>query len=559
MHPQWVSSGHPICGFASAGMNTPSAPKASTGPKRAALVLGSLIVAATVANFNLAVANVALPTIGRAFDASQARLNLIAVGYTLGLAMSVLYLGAVGDRYGRKQMLLLGAAATVPLSCLAAYAPSSGVLIGARVLGGVAGGMCYPTTLSLIAALWHGSGRTRSIALWSGIGGAIAALGPLVSGALLQHFWWGSVFLVTAPIAVAAFALCWVFVPSHVEESSDAVDNLGGVLSVVVIGALVLAINFVAVPDSGGVVIGLTILVVAALIAFVVRERRARNPLYDLHTAARPTFWVAAVAGLIVFGAFMAALFIGQQYLQNVLGYSTVKAGASILPMAVMMVLVAPSSAKLTHAVGSRLTLVIGSVFILLGYLTMLLLWKESSHYGVVGLAYALVGVGVGLAQTPAAHALTASVPPTRVGMASATADLQRDLGGAVMQSILGVLLTVGYASSMTKLIGSSPQASQITNTTQTELTKSFSSAADTAQQYPQYASQITSAAKSAFLHGDQWAYTAGIVAVVIGGVVALLFFPNKRREAELMQAYARAGEEDDHDATVLTGTKPLA
>lgn len=162
---------------------------AGSGPARAGLVLMSLVLAATVGNLNLAVANVALPTVGKAFDASQVELNLIAVGYSLGMAASVLYLGAVGDRYGRKLMLLLGSACSIPLSVLAAYSPSPEVLIVARILGGVTGGLCYPTTLALVAALWTGPARTRAIALWSATGAALAALAPLLSGILLHHFW----------------------------------------------------------------------------------------------------------------------------------------------------------------------------------------------------------------------------------------------------------------------------------------------------------------------------------------------------------------------------------
>ena len=157
-------------------------------PARAGLVLISLIAVAAVANLNLSVANVALPSIGQAFDSSQTTLDLIAVGYSLGLAASVLYLGALGDRYGRKLMLVLGMALSVPACLLAAYAPTDGLLFAARVIGGVSAGMAYPTTMALIAALWSGPGRTKSIALWSAIGGGIAALGPLVAGALLEKF-----------------------------------------------------------------------------------------------------------------------------------------------------------------------------------------------------------------------------------------------------------------------------------------------------------------------------------------------------------------------------------
>src|SRR6187551_482111 len=150
---------------------------ASTAPPRSGLVLAALIAVASVANLGLAVANVALPSIGTHFDASQTQLNLVAVAYSLGLAASVLYFGAVGDRYGRKLLLILGMILTVPADCLAAWAPSIDVLFAARVIGGLAAGMAYPTTLALITALWApGPLRARSIALWSAIGGGIAAL-----------------------------------------------------------------------------------------------------------------------------------------------------------------------------------------------------------------------------------------------------------------------------------------------------------------------------------------------------------------------------------------------
>jgi DHA2 family multidrug resistance protein-like MFS transporter len=512
----------------------------STAPERDKLVLLALILVAAVANLNLAVANVALPDIGKHFDSSQTALDLIAVGYSLGLAASVLYLGALGDRYGRKMMLIAGTGLAIPASLLAAYAPSDGVLFLARLLGGLAAGMAYPTTLALITALWSGPARTRSIALWSALGGAISALGPVLSGLLLQHFWWGSVFLLTLPLAVVALVLAVKLVPAHVNEATDPVDNLGGILSAVMVGALILAINFAPVPNKGALAIGLGVVAAAAVGAFLLRQKRARFPLYDLKVAARRIFWVAAAAGIIVFGSLMAAMFIGQQYLQNVLGYDTFEAGAAIIPAAVMMVLVAPRSAKLIETHGARFTLLSGYFFCLLGFLTMLLLWHENASYWKVGLGYGLLGIGVGLAGTPASHSLTGSVPVSRAGMASGTADLQRDLGGAIMQSILGALLTFGYAAAMTAQISSSPQKSQITTSVQNQLTKSFASAADTASQYPQYSKQIVSAAKTGFLNGADLAYTAGIVAVLLGATLVFFFFPRRDPERRLLEEYQR-------------------
>jgi len=327
------------------------------------------------------------------------------------------------------------------------------------------------------------------------------------------------------------------FVPSHVNETTEPVDNLGGILSVVLVGALILGINFAPVPNETALVLGLLAVAAAALVAFYVRQRRAPNPLYDLDTAARPTFWVAACAGLVVFGSLMGAMFIGQQFLQNVLGYSTVQAGLAILPAAACMVVVAPRSAKLVERNGARQTLLLGYVFVLLGFVTMLLLWKESIPYWKVALGYAFVGIGVGLAGTPASHSLTGSVPVKRAGMASGTADLQRDLGGAIMQSIFGAVLTAGYAAAAGAAVASSGKS--VSDTVQTELTKSFASAADTAQRYPTgVQDQIIAGAKSAFLQGDQWAYLTGIVAVLLGAGLVFLKFPKRDEETQLLARY---------------------
>jgi len=331
--------------------------------------------------------------------------------------------------------------------------------------------------------------------------------------------------------------LALVLVPSHVNETTEAVDHPGGVFSIVLVGALILGINFAAVPNETTLVVSLFIVAGMALVAFYIRQRRAANPLYDLHVAARPTFWVAACAGLIVFGSLMGSMYIGQQFLQNVLGYSTVDAGLAILPAAAFMVLVAPRSAKLIEVRGARFTLLLGYVFVLLGFLTMLVLWKENIAYWKVALGYSFVGIGVGLAGTPASHSLTGSVPVKRVGMASGTADLQRDLGGAIMQSIFGALLTAGYAAAAGAAVAASGK--NVNSNVEAELTKSFSSAADTAQRYPaSVQDQIVAAAKTSFLKGDQWAYTAGIVAVLLGAALVYFMFPRFEDEKRLLASY---------------------
>lgn len=499
-------------------------------------VLLSLIAVASVANLNLAVANVALPAIGAHFHASQTQLNLISVGFSLGLAGTVLYLGALGDRYGRKMMLVLGMVFTIPTSMLAAWAPSVAILCIARLLGGVAAGMAYPTTLALITALWDGPARTRSIALWSALGGATMAFASLLAGWLLTFAWWGSVFLMTVPLAGTALVLAAIVVPSHVNETTDTVDHLGGALSIVGIVALVLAINFAPSAGEGTIALVAAAIAVVALAAFYLRQKKARDPLFDLHVAARRIFWVAALAGLIVFGTLMGAMFVGEQFLQNVLGYSTLRAGGAVVPAAVFMIIAAPFSARLIQRIGSRATLLTGYAFCFASFIVMLVLWTATSGYGVVALAFILMGIGVGLSGTPASHSLTGSVPVHRAGMASGTADLQRDLGGSIMQSILGAILTAGYAAAVASQISSSE--AHLDNQVTSVLERSYSSAAAFAQTEPQYAAQITAGARASFLSGANWAYAAGALSIILGAMVVATLFPRKDQEVELLERY---------------------
>ena len=507
-----------------------------TAPPHAGITLVALILVATVANLNLSVANVALPDIGLAFKASQSSLNLVAVGFSLGLAGTVLYLGALGDRYGRSMMLLLGTALAVPTSIAAAWSTSVTMLIVSRVLGGVAAGMAFPTTLALITALWSGAPRVRAIAAWSAIGASMAAVGPLLAGACLNAFWWGSCFLISIPLAVVAFVLSMRFVPRHVNESTGRVDNLGGVISVIAVMALVLSINLAPSPGEGRTALIAGVVAIVALIAFFLRQRRATEPLFDLTIARRRIFWVAATGGLIVFGTLMAAIFLGEQYLQDVLGYSTLKAGAASLPAAATMLIAAPISAKLIGRFGSRITLLSGYAFCLAAFVIMLLTWTETSSYGVVALAFALAGIGVGLAGTPASHSLTGSVPVRRAGMASGTSDLQRDLGGSIMQSLLGAILTAGYASAVATQVASS--STKISNQVTSELQRSYASAASVAEQYPQYAKPIIAGARSSFLQGANWAYATGCVSIVLGAIVIALCFPHQADEERLLATY---------------------
>lgn len=518
-----------------------SVPTAGDGPPRAGLVLTALILGALVCNINLAAANVALPDVGAAFGATQTALNIVALGCSLGLAMSVLYFGALADRYGRKQLLLLGLALTVVASVLSAFSLSVEMLIAARVFTGIAAGMAFPTTLSLITALWRpGRGRTGAIAMWSGISAMASVAGSVLAGLLLTVLWWGAAFLIAAPIAAAAFLLVAAFVPSHVAESADPVDHLGGALATLGVAALVLGIGIVFAP--GQTAIGAALLGAAAVLLalFAWRQWRAAHPLFDLRIAGRRLFWVPAVAGTIVFGSLMGAMFVGQQYLQNILGYDTLQAGLAVVPAAVGLLLCAPLSARLLTARGSRVTMLVGYALVLAGFLTTLL-WNPETPYALIGGGFLAIGSGAAFAMTPASRALTESTPVHRVGMASAASDLQRDLGGSIMQALLGAILAAGFAASFRRQIAASPDAAGATEAITQALQASYASALHVATSYPQYRDEILTGATESLVTGAWAAYLVGAIAIVVGAVIVGVFLPSHAQETRLVAAYARA------------------
>src|SRR5215211_5138065 len=508
-------------------------PSAGESPPRAGAILTVLILGAVVANINLAIANVALPSIGAALDTSQAELNLVAVGFTLGLASSVLYLGALADRYGRKPAMILEAALSVPASLLAAWAPSATVLIVARVSGGLAAGLLYPITLSLITGLFRGGARTRAIALWSGIGGGCSALGPLIGGLLLDRFWWGSVFLPSVPIAVLVVVLAGLWLPRHAGESSEPVDHPGGVLSVVFIGPLVLAISLV--PDYGfnGTVLGLFAVALVGLVLFVIRERRAPSPLFDLKVLGARTFTIALVGGTITWGGLLGATFIGQQYTQNVLGYSPLSAALITLPAAVFVAAAARPAGRMIASRGSRVPLALGLAVTAVGFGGMALFGTTASAV-VVGIVYGVLGLGIGLAGPPSSSSLMGSVPVARAGMGSASNDLQRDFGGALFQAVMGTLLAVEYTSYFTKAFAALPpqQAQQLSQQAAATISQSFTGAEQVAKQFPQaQAQQLVAAAQQAFVDGKTAAILFAVLASLIGLVVVLLLYPHRQDE----------------------------
>ena len=511
----------------------PAAPaEPSVRPPHSGLVLLALVMGAVVANINLGIINVALPTIGEDLDASQDQLTIVAAAFALGLASTVLYLGAVGDRHGRKLLFVLGCVLTVPTAFMAAYSPNIAVLGVARLLGGVSAALLFPTTLSMISALYQGKPRVRAMAAWSGIGVGAAALGPVLGGWMLQNFWWGSVFLITLPLVAIALVVGLLVLPWHAAEEKFRLDHLGGILSVLAVGALVIAIATATTRMGVGWAIVLGIGIVS-LIAFFLVERRASRPLVDLHLAKARTFWVAFVAGSITFGSLIGAMFIGQQFTQNVLGYDTLTAALVVVPAAILSAIGGQAAGLVIERGGSRPSLILGLGCVAVAFAIMLVMWHSGASMAWVLLGYSLIGLGVGLAATPASRALMGSVPPTRAGMGSGFLDLTRDLGGAILQAVMGGVLAAAYASNLTEQLAGLPasQASQVSTQVSQELTSSYTSAVEVAAHYPAQQQQIVAAAAQAFDSGKSAAIAIALLMTVIGLALVVFLFPRKKAE----------------------------
>ena len=513
-------------------------------PPRSALVLVALVTGAIVANINLAVANVALPTIGDDLGASQDQLTLVANSFALGLASTVLYLGAIGDRYGRKLLFVIGAVATVPTSMLAAWAPTVEVLIAARFLGGVAAALVFPTTLSIIGALYRGRPRITAIALWSGLGGGFAAVGPVIGGWMLEYFWWGSVFLISLPLVVVALVIGLIVLPWHSQEERFPVDHVGGVLSVMGVGGLVLWIEHL---DDGWTLsrwVNLGI-VAAVLGVFFWRQTRARRPLVSLPLAKARTFWVAFVAGAITFGSLIGAMFVGQQFMQNVLGYDPFISAAVVLPSAICTAVFGQVAGRLIAARGSQFTFMLGLGSVAFAFTLMLITWRTGASIWWVLIAFAFVGTGVGLSATPASRSLMNSVPANRGGMGSAFLDLTRDLGGAIIQAFMGAVLAGAYAARVSKELASLPadQASKVSDTVADQLTSSFESASSVAGQYTgTTAQEILAGASAAFTEGKSAAMAIALVFTLIGLALVFLRYPGHKEEEAYFEKVQSGG-----------------
>jgi EmrB/QacA subfamily drug resistance transporter len=489
-------------------------------------VLGVLCLALMMVVSAVASLNVALPDLERGTHATQSQLQWIVDAYALVFAGLLLPAGAFADRYGRKGVLLTGLLVFGAASAAAIFVNSPGALIGLRAGIGVGAALVMPTTLSIITNVFPPEERGRAVGIWAGVAGAGAMVGLLLSGLLLEWFSWPAVFAINVVLAALAILLTGPIVPTSKSERQVSLDPAGGLLSSVGLFGLVFAI--IEAPLRGwtdGLTLGGFSVGLLLLFAFVLYELRREQPMLDPRLFAKRGFGVGSLSLTLQFFAQFGLLFVALQYLQSVLKYSPLAAGASLLPMAFMLMLLSPRAPKLAHRFGVRITGGLGLAVMGGGFLIFSTLSRDSSYWHF-GLAALIAGLGIGLATAPATTAITSALPPHRQGIASAVNDLAREVGGAFGIAVLGSVLNRHYRSHVAAATVHLPARAA------EAIKGSIAAAAQAAPGHGAKGLALLSHAQDAFVNGLQ---TALIVAacVLFAAAVLVAALAPRRREVE--------------------------
>lgn len=404
--------------------------------------------------------NVALPTLAKplaigGLGATASDLQWIVDAYTIVFAGLLLTAGSLGDRFGRYRALTVGLVVFGVGSALSAFASSPGGLIAARSLMGVGGAFIMPATLSLITNVFTDPiERAKAIGVWAGVSALGLGMGPLLGGILLDHFWWGAVFLVNVPVLALALVAGYLLIPESSDPSAPRLDPLGAGLSVVGLVSVLWAI--IEGPShgwtSGAVLTGFVVGVVVIAL-FMVWELRCASPMLNLHFFENPRFSAASAAITVTFLCLFGMIFLLTQYLQTVLGFSTVKAGATLIPQSIVLMVLAPMSPRWVRKVGSKVVVGGGMLTVVLAFVAMSTLEVGSSIVHVI-LVTMLLASGMAHIIAPATESIMGSLPREKAGVGSAMNDTTRQVGGAVGVALLGSVLSTRYGAGMDKLIG---------------------------------------------------------------------------------------------------------
>jgi DHA2 family methylenomycin A resistance protein-like MFS transporter len=417
------------------------------------LTLGVMCFALFMVMLDSTVVNLALPTIQdphRGLGASMTGLQWIVDAFVLALASLLLSGGTLGDMFGRRKAFMAGLALFAGGSVVCALAPSTAVLIAGRTIQGVGGAVMLPSTLSILTNTFPDpKQQAHAIGLWAGISGLALAIGPLVGGTMVDNWGWQSIFWINVPIGALALALAWRFVPESSDRNGRSLDLPGQVLAVVGLAALTYA--FIEANNYGWTSTRiLTCFVVAALALslFLLAELRSESPMLQLKFFRNGTFSGANMVGVIISFAFFGVIFFLSLFMQNVQGYSPTKAGALQLPATLGVMAAALVSGRIVGRIGARWPITIGLVMLGTGLLCLTTLRPETP-YGSFWYWLLVIGLGNGLVMAPMTAAIMGSVPAARAGMASATSNTMRQVGGVFGIAVLGNLVTRRFTSEL--------------------------------------------------------------------------------------------------------------
>jgi EmrB/QacA subfamily drug resistance transporter len=519
-------------------------PDAETVHRRRWLVLPVLCLSLLLIVMDNTIVNVALPTMRSDLEASTGQLQWIVDAYILVFAGLLLTMGALGDRFGRRGALALGLTVMAGASILSSFASSPNQLIATRAIMGIGGALIMPATLSIITNVFtNPRERAQAIAIWAATAGLAIALGPLTGGWLLEHFWWGSVFLVNVPVAAVALVLGRLIVPTSKDPAAPPVDIPGAVLSIIGLTALVYAIIEGPHGWTSGKVLGGFALSVMLLAAFVLWERRAEHPMLDVRLFRNPRFSTAAGAISLTFFALFGAFFLLTQLLQSVMGYSPLQAGVRLLPMAATQMVVAPASARVVERYGSKIVVASGLVIAAVGMLLASRL-TAGAAYAEVALALVVMAAGFAMMMPAATEAIMGSLPRAKAGVGSAVNDTTRQLGGAFGVAVLGSVTSSTYRPAVRDAVAGSPLPA---GASPDAVADQIGAAMEAAQRIGGEPGRLLAdAASQAFVDGMSTSLTIAAAIMAVGAVLVWMFLPARGRDVDAPADAAEAAEATD-------------
>ncbi len=500
-------------------MTTIDAVSTDAGHPRRWLILGVMCGSLILVVVTVTALNVALPSIQRGLDASGSQLQWIIDSYVLVFAGFLLLAGSLGDHYGRRGALVAGLLVYGIAAGLTTFANDANQVIAGRALMGVGAALIMPATLSIIVGVFPANERTKAIAIWGAFAGVGGALGPIMSGLLLEEFAWGSVFFINVPIAAAMILLVAVLVPSTGDEDRSGLDIVGGVFSVLALSALVFGV--IEGPERGWsdvLVAGAFVSGGALSAAFVWWELRTPNAMLDPRFFRQLPFPLGSLAITLSFLALAGVTFILALYFQFAQGHSPLSAGLRGLPMAAALMIAASRSAGLVERFGQWTTVASGLFLTGAGALVLGFVDVGASYY-VIAIALVLLGGGIGILTPPATAAIVGALPPEKAGVGSAVNDTTRELGTAIGIALLGTLLAVCYRSSISDALDGLPEPAA-------EL------AADSIGAAMSIVHELDSGVREAFILNAQTAFSDGMATSMfvgaaisfVAGVLILVF-----------------------------------